>query len=462
MLSEIVTNKSSSEERKLKAFHPMKQLILPLLLVAQAQASHPTFKWITTNHRSSSMPGFRVEFEDGSSDTALLSTFHPFGSRHRISQCLFTGTLEQEPTARIAVTGCPEDSDVQITLLSSKSKNQFRSVNGSLFEPVEDPWMQAHSIGIRDTEQWIAMDMDEVMNPTIEHEARVAFDTCQDCSIPPAHKLTLRLFYDQSLANKVSDPLAWIAKVTTHAQAFFLDPSLPTKIELQVVGEPEFRPHEHWTAETSLGTVRQYVAGDTDANLYAFLCADPEYMGTVGIAYVGAVCDKNFHTSITEWRKTEAATGKVFAHELGHNLGMAHDFDPKHSGKGCSGVMDYGDTPDTWSSCSANDFIAHFDSVLMYQGKHCMKSIDDTGLTNAPGTQPSTPTTPATAEPTFAPAGPTFAPTDCMLPDWVGDGFCDDENNVESCNFDQGDCCEKKHQNWNFFCNQCLCRDPSF
>ena len=25
---------------------------------------------------------------------------------------------------------------------------------------------------------------------------------------------------------------------------------------------------------------------------------------------------------------------------------------------------------------------------------------------------------------------------------WSGDGFCDDESNIEECDFDGGDCCE--------------------
>ena len=38
---------------------------------------------------------------------------------------------------------------------------------------------------------------------------------------------------------------------------------------------------------------------------------------------------------------------------------------------------------------------------------------------------------------------------------WVGDGFCDDVNNVEDCNYDGGDCCGISVQN--NFCVNCTC-----
>ena len=38
--------------------------------------------------------------------------------------------------------------------------------------------------------------------------------------------------------------------------------------------------------------------------------------------------------SITEWSGTDAELGRNFAHELGHNLGMYHDFDERHGGNG--------------------------------------------------------------------------------------------------------------------------------
>ena len=31
--------------------------------------------------------------------------------------------------------------------------------------------------------------------------------------------------------------------------------------------------------------------------------------------------------------------------------------------------------------------------------------------------------------------------TDCAIPQWIGDGYCDDVINTELCNYDGGDCC---------------------
>merc|ERR1711990_1241546 len=40
------------------------------------------------------------------------------------------------------------------------------------------------------------------------------------------------------------------------------------------------------------------------------------------------------------------------------------------------------------------------------------------------------------------------------------DGYCDDQNNNIGCEFDGGDCCEQRHDDWNTKCTDCKCIDP--
>lgn len=73
-------------------------------------------------------------------------------------------------------------------------------------------------------------------------------------------------------------------------------------------------------------------------------------------------------------------------HELGHNLGMNHDFvDPftypkailrDSKGNSCTdvnGVMDYGGNPSQWTSCSVEYFTQHYNNMVTANGKFCLE-----------------------------------------------------------------------------------------
>ena len=45
--------------------------------------------------------------------------------------------------------------------------------------------------------------------------------------------------------------------------------------------------------------------------------------------------------------------------------------------------------------------------------------------------------------------------SECALPEFYGDEFCDDLNNNAECNFDGGDCCGTDVNK--LFCNECQC-----
>ena len=68
-----------------------------------------------------------------------------------------------------------------------------------------------------------------------------------------------------------------------------------------------------------------------------------------------------------------------FIDQVGHNLGMYHDFGDEHGGPGnpCDnglGFMGYGSAPDRWSDCSRRDFEAQYANILGQGLPWCMPS----------------------------------------------------------------------------------------
>jgi len=58
------------------------------------------------------------------------------------------------------------------------------------------------------------------------------------------------------------------------------------------------------------------------------------------------------------------------------------------------------------------------------------------------------------------PPSPTTAappPKSGCIDNWIEDGYCDDENNNAECQFDGGDCCNNSMENWDFYCSDCAC-----
>ena len=47
----------------------------------------------------------------------------------------------------------------------------------------------------------------------------------------------------------------------------------------------------------------------------------------------------------------------------------------------------------------------------------------------------------------------------CEYPNWIGDDFCDDQNNNEDCEWDGGDCCGSNVNTE--YCDDCDCVDPN-
>merc|ERR550539_1564456 len=75
------------------------------------------------------------------------------------------------------------------------------------------------------------------------------------------------------------------------------------------------------------------------------------------------------------------------------------------------------------------------------------------------GSPPPPPPGPTTVGPTTV--GPTEGPSECV-DSWIGDNYCDDQNNNEECQFDGGDCCqEEPAEGWNQYCEACECLETT-
>ena len=86
------------------------------------------------------------------------------------------------------------------------------------------------------------------------------------------------------------------------------------------------------------------------------------------------------------FQQKEFFHSQTIAHEIGHNLGMDHDFDAQGNprvlnGRRCYGYMDYedgtrlGDYTNRWSACSVSDFT----NYVNRQSSFCLQSLGGGG-----------------------------------------------------------------------------------
>ena len=107
-----------------------------------------------------------------------------------------------------------------------------------------------------------------------------------------------------------------------------------------------------------------------------------------GIGRIGSVCSSTERSlALVRYDSSEARTAVTLAHEIGHILGMRHDFVTVNGKRGTCGegdysghfIMNYGQPRSVWSECSNKDMKRLYKSVYATKGKFCLDETTEKG-----------------------------------------------------------------------------------
>jgi len=247
---------------------------------------------------------------------------------------------------------------------------------------------------------------DEEVIDELQTALNAAEENCAGgtCTLPETQHLQVRIGYDDGFNNHLggaSKAEAYIAAIWTHLQVNYCHSSLGSKVLVERL--PGIK---HYTGKKLKGNgkslKKMYSHTDEDlgsADLMLYMGFDgPNWSQGGGIAYGPVVCEPGYNKykqSINCYGTSHSDMGALLAHEIGHNLGMEHDFDQTHGGNGgpCNGqgIMSYGEPPLQWSECSVKDFTAHYTN---YRHNWCLPVAQSACSGGTGSTTPAPTTTP--------------------------------------------------------------------
>merc|ERR1711973_874157 len=358
--------------------------------LAMPQGRLPTFQLVL---ECDSALCIKVTFADGEEDMIAANEYHE--ERHP-NHDVFKGKLLSTKTKAVVILGEGDKKDL-IVFKSSKVPG-CRKYRVDLEGNGETSCMPGPNWeGIRKN---MTAKIDSLPPPT-EEIRTIHVGTKERQLNANGYTLKVAVYYDDMWKEEFKENAETrIDAIMALVDEQYSEDTFATEVDVEVVSV-EYAEGENWNRQWytgSTGAVLCYrpgcVDGDIsaasphDVNLWVFLTGSASQGGAYGMAWEGFLCHsmKALRTSITKYLWEDEYTAEVVTHEIGHNLGLSHDFDDaikrktgrmvprKVDGIDCKGYMDYNKNNDGWSLCSVQDFTSY---ANRFGDDYCLAPIED-------------------------------------------------------------------------------------
>lgn len=234
--------------------------------------------------------------------------------------CVFSGKVEGDPLSKVFVSGCYNSSETLVSLVSSQLPGGFldlslvNDITTSIADQRERTENLDYSAG--------QMADDAISPPPVQMRDRTRSFSG---ALPSKMILKTDIKYDNSLLkhfhNSHQKTKDWINKVVGHTQTRLYHESIRMKISLKV------GTVSHIAESIKADKANMYkLYKKKQPQLNSYFCEDIIGGGAWGMAFSRAACNRDgYAVNIVELFSRvnpEIQSAKVFAHELGHNLGM--------------------------------------------------------------------------------------------------------------------------------------------
>merc|ERR1712212_292549 len=285
--------------------------------------------------------------------------------------CLYTGSLDHDSEdSEVTVDGCKGDTKVLVEIASENE------VGGLLVLVLENG--RTYEVQQED-KHWLGDDALEIPPEFSNSEMLEAHlpSSSKQASLPRSVTVKTSFRYDNSLLAQFNNDRAkvkdFLYRVAQRAKPVLM----LLNVNLEVRGVEPYNRNIKATA-SSLDALTRELSGQSLKGPISFFSA-ADNRGPAGIAWRGTACHTTtgYQININEVQDygngpDAQSTADLFVHELGHNLGMRHDFDEAHGGHNgpCDGkgMMSYGRHPRDWSTCSNSDFAMWYQT----EGRKCL------------------------------------------------------------------------------------------